>query len=264
MRDWLAVMTHPDGKIAQFNDSTLVEGIKREKHSERPLNYLLEDSGFFVRLSPDSYFALSCAEPSPPFQPGHSHCDILSYELSLNGSRCIIDTGCGSYQNGQIRRTCRESAAHNLPFIENTNQSDIWENFRIGRRARVTHRHFDPEKGLLEIEFVDQYEQRFRREVVFAPNSIRFRDRMFNRRVTGTFCSLLHLSPEVLIQPEKEPGCSCFSIGTCEFSIRSSARLRIDSFVWYPDFGTPVNAVKLILSNHEAEAIDYVITWQTS
>lgn len=264
MRDWLAVMTHPDGKVAQFNDCALVEGLKREKQSERPLNYLLEDSGYFVRLSANNYFAISCGEPSPSFQPGHAHCDILSYELSLAGQRCIIDTGCGSYQNEEIRNNCRSSAAHNLPFIENTNQSDIWGLFRIGKRAQVTHRHFDPEKGLLEIEYIDQYDQRFRREVIFAANSIKFRDRMFNRRITGTFCSLVHLAPEVLIQQEKESGGNNFTIGSTEFSIHSSAKLRIDRYIWYPEFGRPVNAEKLILSNHETEAIDYVITWQTS
>lgn len=264
MRDWLSVMTHPDGKVAQFNDCAMIDGLQRQKKVERPINYLLEDSGYFVRFAEDNYFVIACGEPSPPFQPGHSHCDILSYELSLGGRRCIVDTGCGSYQNEAIRADCRSSAAHNIPLIENTDQSDIWGNFRIGKRAKVTHRAFDPENGFLELEFVDQYEQRFRREVIFAANSIKIRDRMFNRRITGTFCSIIHLAPEVLIQPEKEPGCTCYSIGDKEFSLHTSAKLRIDRYVWYPQFGTSKNAEKLIFSNHETEAIDYVITWQTS
>lgn len=261
LQDWLTVMTHPDGRIAQFNDSVLMPGISRET-SEAPVNYLLEDSGFFVRRTPDHYFVLSCGEPSPAFQPGHTHCDILSYELSLGTQRCIIDTGIGSYQDESIRNDCRSSQAHNLPFIEHTNQSDIWGSFRIGRRAKILHRRFEAETGLLELEFIDQYEQRFRREIIFQGNSIRVRDRMFDRRVTGTFCSLIHLAPEVLVDPAAETGCSKFQAGEYEFAIHSGARLRIDRYVWYPDFGRPVNAEKLIFSNHEAEAIDYVITWQ--
>lgn len=261
LQDWLSVMTHPDGKTAQFNDCTLIEGIRREV-AAGTINYLLEDSGFFVRRTSDIYFALSCGGPSPSFQPGHSHCDILSYELSLGNHRCIIDTGIGSYQNMQIRNECRSSSAHNLPLIENTDQSDIWASFRMGRRARISHRKFESDKGLLELEFIDQYNQRFRREIVFQECSIKVRDRMFDRRVTGTFCSLIHLAPEVLVDPVVESGSSRFRVGDYEFSVVSSARLRFDRYVWYPDFGRPVNAEKLILSNHEAEAVDYVISWQ--
>ncbi|MDD3147511.1 MAG: alginate lyase family protein, partial [Candidatus Riflebacteria bacterium] len=188
MRDWLAVMTHPDGFIAQFNDSALAKGIMRDWQS---MSYLLENSGFFVRHTPECYFAMSCGSPSPAFQPGHSHCDILSYELSLAGQRCIIDTGIGSYQNEQVRQECRKTEAHNVPMIEHAQQSDIWGNFRIGQRAKVTHSSYDSENGLLAVEFVDQYGQTFRRETIFSPGSIKIRDRMSNRRVTGTFISLI-------------------------------------------------------------------------
>lgn len=261
LRDWLAVMTHPDGKIAQFNDATLCAGISRQG---RTMNYLLDSSGFFVRRTDDSYFVMSCGEPAPAFQPGHTHCDIMSFELSLNHKRCIVDTGIGSYQNAKIREECRRTSAHNLPLIEHAEQSDIWAQFRIGKRAEVVHSHFDSEHNRFEIEMLDQFNQRFRREVVFAADSIRVRDRMFDRRVTGTFISLLHLAPQVQIVPGNDPGTYGFAIDNTEFKLVTSTRLRVESYIWYPDFGLPVNAEKLILSNHETEAIDYVITWKTA
>ncbi len=261
LRDWLAVMTHPDGKIAQFNDATMKAGITRKSGQ---MNYLLDSSGFFVRRSDDCYFVLSCGDPSPAFQPGHTHCDIMSFELSLAGLRCIVDTGCGSYQNAQIREECRRTAAHNLPMIEHAEQSDIWAQFRIGKRARVVHRYFDSENNRFEMEMLDQYGQRYRREVIFADASIKVRDRMFERRITGTFISLLHLAPQVQVVPGNEPGAYDFAIGNCEFRVATSARLRFEGYVWYPDFGLPVKAEKLILSNHETEAIDYVISWKTT
>ncbi len=261
MRDWLAVMTHPDGRIAQFNDSTLVKGIMRDWKS---MSYLLENSGFFVRHTPECYFAMSCGDPAPAFQPGHSHCDILSYELSLAGQRCIIDTGCGSYQNEEIRQECRKTESHNVPMIEHAEQSDIWGNFRIGRRAKVTQRSYDSENGLLAVEFTDQYGQKFRREVIFSPGSIRIRDRMSDRKVTGTFISLIHLAPEVVVMPDESPGAYGFIINNIAFSINTGAKVRTSPHVWYPDFGRPVKSEKLVLSNPQAEAIDYVITWKPS
>lgn len=261
MRDWLAVMTHPDGKIAQFNDATMNAGISRKGRS---MNYLLDSSGFFVRRTDSCYFAMSCGEPSPAFQPGHTHCDIMSFELSLAGLRCIVDTGCGSYQNPKIREACRRTAAHNLPMIELSEQSDIWAQFRIGKRAKILRRHFDSGHSRCEIEILDQFNQRLRREIIFTDNTIRIRDRMFNRRVTGTFISLLHLAPQCQLVPGAEPGSYGFMIGNCEFKITTPARMRFESYVWYPDFGLPVKAEKLILSNHETEAIDYAITWKTA
>ena len=260
MRDWLAVMTHPDGYIAQFNDSALWKGIMRDWQS---MTYLLEQSGFFVRRAPECYFAMSCGDPSPYFQPGHTHCDILSYELSLSGKRCIIDTGCGSYQNEAIREECRSTAAHNVPMVEHAEQSDIWGRFRIGRRARIISRAYDSESGLLTVEFIDQYGQRFKREVIFAPGSIRIRDRLNDRKLTGTFISSIHLAPEAIVTAE-QPGTSSFTIGELSFTITTSARVRMMPCTWYPDFGKPVNTEKLVLSNPDAGAIDYAISWKTS
>lgn len=260
MRDWLSWLTHPDGSIAQFNDSVVTSGILPPT-VRHPANYLLKHSGFFVRRTLEYYFALSCGEPSPPFQPGHSHCDILSYELSLEGRRCIIDTGCGSYQNREIRHNCRRTYAHNLPLIENSEQSDIWGQFRIGKRARVLKRKFDSESALLQVEIVDQFGQKLTREVIFTDNTVRIRDRLFNRRITGTFCSLIHLAPGVNVMPTAEPGVMAFSQGNTRFELRTAARIRTEPSYWYPDFGRQIAREKLVLSNHEAEAIDYVISW---
>ncbi|GAB4280756.1 MAG: alginate lyase family protein [Candidatus Rifleibacteriota bacterium] len=263
MQDWLKNMTHPDGQIALFNDCALSEGIKPEINaSGKPTNYLLENSGFFIRRWKKNYFVASCKEPSPSYQPGHSHCDIMSYELSIKGIRCIVDTGCGSYQDSEIRHHCRSTASHNLPLIELTEQSDIWGSFRIGKRAQIINRSFDSQTGLLMIEMIDQYGQRFKREVVFTENSVKIRDRMFERRITGTFCSLIHLHPDALLASSPGSISIDFSIRDVEFSIQTNAKVRTESHIWYPGFGKAVPSQKLILCNHETEAIDYVISWK--
>lgn len=149
-------------------------------------------------------------------------------------------------------------------MIEHAEQSDIWGTFRIGRRARVTHRSYDSEHGMLVVEFIDQYGQHYRREVIFSQQQIKIRDRLTQRRVTGTFISLIHLAPTALVIPENRPSTSSFSIGKTVLSITTEANLRTASYVWYPGFGKPINAEKIVLSNPQAEAIDYVISWQTA
>ncbi len=73
MEGWLAWFAHPDGGHALFGDSAF-----------------------------NAYPCIRGALPYPS-EPGHSHCDALSYELSLAGERVVIDSGCGSYQDSSIR-----------------------------------------------------------------------------------------------------------------------------------------------------------------
>ena len=117
---------------------------------------------------------------------------------------------------------------------------------------------------MLVVEFIDQYGQHYRREVIFSQKHIKIRDRLTQRRVTGTFISLLHLAPGAIIIPENRQSTTSFSIGNTVLSITTEANFRTAPYVWYPAFGKPVSAEKIILSNPQAEAIDYVISWQTA
>ena len=185
----------------------------------------------------------------------------FSFELSINGYRCIVDTGCGSYQDKQIRHSSRTTSAHNVPMIELAEQSDIWGDFRIGKRAQIKKVDFDSATGMLRLEMIDQYDQEFHREIIFEEQRIRFRDRMYNRRVTGTFCSSLHLSPDVVLLPT-DADHLCLSNGSAEFEILTTNRSRFEACSYFPEFGSRIQSQKLIISNHQSEAIDYVITWK--
>jgi hypothetical protein len=262
MKQWLAIMTHPDGKVAQFNDCAKIKGeTPVQLESDRPASTFLPESGYFVRIWPDAYFALSCKEPTPAYQPGHTHCDIFSYELSLGKLRTVIDTGCGSYQNPEIRKNCRKSASHNIPLIELSEQSQIWGSFRMGQRAVIEKFDWSSERSSLQLAMRDYLGQRYTREVIFEEKSIRFRDRMYDRKITGTFCSYIHLSPEVSLLPGIDQNMN-FTIGQTEFQIKTAARTRFEICKIYPEFGVEKQAEKLILSNPQSEAIDYVITWK--
>ncbi len=70
-------------------------------------------------------------------QPGHGHCDALSYELSLAGQRMIVDSGVEHYhEDPDWRAFYRSTRAHNTIVVDGAEQSEIWGNFRVARRAR--------------------------------------------------------------------------------------------------------------------------------
>lgn len=78
---------------------------------------------------------IDCGPVGPDYQPGHSHCDNLSFELSLKGRRVIVDSGCCQYVDGDIRRYNRGNMGHNTLTVDGTNQSEIWGAHRCARRA---------------------------------------------------------------------------------------------------------------------------------
>lgn len=81
--------------------------------------------------------AIKCGPVGPDYQPGHTHCDMLSYEWMVEGQPIIVDTGVYEYQLGELRHYVRSTAAHNTVSVEGAEQSEIWAEFRVGRRAQV-------------------------------------------------------------------------------------------------------------------------------
>jgi uncharacterized heparinase superfamily protein len=151
MAHFLSGILHPGGEIPLFSDSVLGAGCppaklvsvaeahdQEEVKSEFPVT-VFPDTGYGVIRNPDTRSTLifDCGPLGPEYQPGHSHCDVLSYELSLQGQRVVVDTGLSTYEPGAERSYERSTAAHNTVRIDGEEQAEIWASFRVGRRPRV-------------------------------------------------------------------------------------------------------------------------------
>jgi hypothetical protein len=151
MARFLRAVLHPDGAIPLFNDSVLggarapAESLAMAElpnpqviESESPVT-VFPDTGYGVIQSRESRSTLifDCGPLGPDYQPGHGHCDVLSYELSLQSRRVVVDTGVSTYESCTERRYERSTAAHNTLRIDGEEQAEIWASFRVGRRPRV-------------------------------------------------------------------------------------------------------------------------------
>ena len=148
MLDWLNKMTHPDGDISYFNDSTLGVShkyIDLKKYAEliglktnsniSSLNYL-ENSGY-VRIQNNNLSAyIDIANVGPNYLPGHAHADTLSFECSIYEKRLIVNGGISTYSEGIVRSNERGTANHSTVCINNLNSSHVWKSFRVGKRAK--------------------------------------------------------------------------------------------------------------------------------
>ena len=140
----LAAVTHPDGGIALLNDSAFdiyprprelmeIAGVE----SPRVGVFALAESGYYgARTGDGNYILCDAGAIGPDYQPGHGHADLFSFELSLRGTRVVVDSGVSTYETGPMRDYCRSTRAHNTVEIEGEDQVELWAAFRVGRRCR--------------------------------------------------------------------------------------------------------------------------------
>ena len=125
--DWLCDIVFPDKQIPLFNDSAFSVApdlIELQGYAQRlfaqgyrppsPLPLLIDKShsGLYGYRASDDMLLVDCGDIGPSYQPGHSHCDFLSYELMLDGHRIVVDSGVYEYQTGAMRDYVRSTAAH--------------------------------------------------------------------------------------------------------------------------------------------------------
>ena len=149
---WLYFIMYKNGEIPLFNDSA--NGIAKsydqlssyanslygyfideESQSSRKL-IDLQDSGYYGYEYADDKFIIDCGSIGPNYQPGHAHCDYLSYELMLGGQLIVVDTGIYEYKEDDLRSYVRSTKAHNTITVDDEDQSEMWSAFRVARRAK--------------------------------------------------------------------------------------------------------------------------------
>lgn len=148
---FLEEMTAADESIPLFNDAAFgeapepseliayaqrVNGFKAQPRPPTPIAISMPDSGFFGYRAKDEGLLIDCGQMGPVYQPGHAHCDMLSFELVMQGRRVIVDTGTFGTEDDEHRAYLRGTAAHNTVIVNGAEQSEVWGSFRLGRRAR--------------------------------------------------------------------------------------------------------------------------------
>jgi len=150
---FLKLLSFADDKVALFGDSTLhgchgwktlsaywrkLQGNETEADKTGPQKLVhCADTGFVIRETPYYKIIISTGGVSPGYQPGHTHCDMGSFELCTPQGRLVVDSGVSQYAQGELRRYSRSSLAHNVVMVNGDNQHELWGEFRVGARASI-------------------------------------------------------------------------------------------------------------------------------
>lgn len=205
MLAWLEAITFSSGRVPAFGDSLVgsspstgellryaarlkIDGLKQE----------LEDSGFRFYKRGRYEIAINAGQILSDAIPGHSHSDVFTFELELDGCPMIIDTGTSVYAPGKIRAAERGTEAHNTFWHPGYELIDVWGAFRVGSRPKV--RIEQESASLLDVKHDGRGRSKFagRRKFQFGDDKIIVEDSFPNSpELEGE--SLLHFDSDLAI-----------------------------------------------------------------
>jgi uncharacterized heparinase superfamily protein len=273
MFGWLRAMSHPDGEVSFFNDSTI--GIapnlmELEKYAERLEISLikktervvhLQNSGYIQVQEGDLFALLDVARVGPDYIPGHAHADTLSFELSLFGERVMVNSGISCYGSGAERLGQRGTSAHNTVVINSENSSEVWDGFRVARRAKPFDLNINQLDELITISCSHDGYRRLNgspvhnREWIFDQNQLVVSD-----LISGNFKEAevrYHFHPDIGIELDTsgKRGVVFLNNNNKVHFVIQSGSMSIENSAYHPEFGLSidnkclVNKFKLNQSN---------------
>jgi uncharacterized heparinase superfamily protein len=285
MLAWLGAVVHPDGDLAFFNDSTLGVapplgelsafasrlGIEPEPAPAGPV-VALPDSGYFRLTSADGRTILigDAGEVGPDYQPGHGHCDALSFELSRDGHRVFVNSGISTYEPGEARLQQRGTAAHNTVRIDGEDQCEIWGSHRCGRRARILSVDLrddgtSPHLGAGHTGFEHLSGRPWhRRGITVGRDSVVVEDEFGEAGPPGRERLVewfLHFHPDVdLFHEGGEFLIARDGAAVCALVLPDDLRVATERDAWHPGFNLSVPSTRLIASWSGAFPATFSIT----
>ena len=208
MAPMLRFFRHGDRRLALFNDSLEEDGVlidlvltRSETKGRAPSH--APDSGFDRLQASKSLVLIDTGKPPPRGFDDHAHAGPLSFELSHERERIIVN--CGAYRGPKPNwwRVARASAAHSVLVVADTNSVEIRADGALGRSPTSVARECAEHEGQQWVSAThDGYRERF--GLIYARQlflSADGEDLRGEDRLTGlpgaAFAVRFHLHPSV-------------------------------------------------------------------
>lgn len=270
MLDWMNTMTHPNGDISFFNDSSNGIAATSKKLNDyanglhfkvAKLEYKsvthLKDSGYIKLVVNQQTALLDVAKVGPDYIPGHAHADTLSFEWNYGKQRVFVNSGTSVYGLSEERLRQRKTEAHNTVVVDGQDSSEVWSGFRVARRAYPTIPMINSSENSANVECSHNGYSRLPGKVTHIRKwSMQVDSFLITDKLSGAYTSakaFYHLHPD--IEVKKNDGVIVLILPSGEsFEVQIvGAVVMIENSTWHPEFGVSLANKKLVLSFNQAE-----------
>ena len=216
MAQFLTDMVHPDGMVSLFNDGGLNMGYspqeclsifqkltKTRVQQKKIISY--PNAGYYGLRHQNNLILMDAAELAPRYLPGHGHGDALSFEWSVSGQRVVIDPGVFEYSSGTLRSFSRSTLSHNTVTLNDEEQTEFWQAFRVGRRASITNCEIKTAPNSISVLATHDGYTRLagkplhRRHILMTSHQIQINDSVLHGRGQRATARLM-LAPEIQVE----------------------------------------------------------------
>ena len=234
-------ISHPDKTLPFFNDTNR-NYIKVDKIKKK-FEIIFGDLGNFKfknKIFPIIYnkqFKLitKCCEPSPKYNPGHTHGDNLSFELSILNKRILTGRGISTYENNNDRKIQRSSKNHNSIEINGLSANEVWNSFRVARKSKISSLKIS--KNSIYAECLGYYHNfKFnvhKIKLILKNKNLQILDEVKNK----DFKIYLNFTPETNVKYNNIENCYLIKNGNVKAKISfDSTKHSLKEFNYYEDF----------------------------
>jgi uncharacterized heparinase superfamily protein len=210
----LRLFRHGDRRLALFNgsfeeDAVLIDLVLAQSETKTAAPAYAAHSGFHRLQAGKSLILLDAGKPPPRGFDEAAHAGILSFEMSHEGERIIVN--CGAYR-GARSRLSRASAAHSVLVVADTNAVEIRADGTLGRMPHtVTSERAEHEGQQWVVASHDGYRTRFglvySRQLFLAADGEDIRgEETLTGRPGAKFTVRFHLHPSVETALDQQDG----------------------------------------------------------
>jgi len=270
----LSYLIGTDKKFTYFNDSVNKNGIEFEQLEElylkifpnNPLKeppYTFNFDGYLGFENPHEKLIFDAGDVVSGNQPGHGHCDALSFEYFLGEEKLFTNSGVYEYNNGERRTYARSTKAHNTLSFNNLEQSEIWSSFRMARRAKVEFYLEELTTNTLKVEgHVEGFD--FNQKVVHKRTLIKEKSQLqtidsVESKMQKDSEIFFHLMPPFLFKKE---GDNLYIVKDTQTiaTVEADAPYQLTTTPLFPEFGKELEKSTLILQ-HKANKTSTTTTF---
>lgn len=258
MMGWLMWFAHKDGSYALMSDAA--PGIALSPQALKayadhlgitPKPKLWKESPYKIYHGRNYQLVMRAGDIMPSYQPGHAHADSLHFTLFAHDKPVIIDTGISTYDKNERRMYERSTEAHNTVCVNGQNSSDVWDGFRVGKRAQVTILRHEPNKLIAAHDGYAHLGITHQRAFAYTEDSIIITDHLEGYKGQEAY-AYIHFHPGCVVA---QTGPTSFAADSIKINIDGSAGVGLVNYLYCSGFNKTEPALRLRIHVEEHSVV---------